>query len=91
MYSTPAGLTLLKPYARQLGQNGRFPNAKVGTLIQPSSIGILFLGGVGSNPLEQSIKEAKQGKVDFRVNSNNCIDTVIGSIDLEPHKIKENL
>jgi len=42
LYATVESINLLKPYARILGPQGLFPNAKVNTLIKESEISMLI-------------------------------------------------
>ena len=48
-------MQLLKKFARILGPKGLMPNVKSGTLVKP-------------NDLVESVKNSKQGLVEFRVN-----------------------
>lgn len=53
--ATPEFMPTLKQYARVLGPKGLMPNVKSGTLVK-------------QHELIESVKQSKQGLVEFRVN-----------------------
>ncbi len=60
---------------RILGPRGLMPNPKSGTVTQD---------------IGKTVKEIKQGKIDFKVDKFGIIHTSIGKISFEADKIKEN-
>ncbi len=60
---------------RVLGPRGLMPNPKSGTVTQD---------------IGKTVKEIKQGKIDFKVDKFGIIHTSIGKISFEATKIKEN-
>lgn len=50
-------MQVLKPLARTLGPKGLMPNVKSGTLVKPDE-------------LIETIKQAKQGRIEFRINDH---------------------
>ncbi|EGR30806.1 ribosomal protein, putative [Ichthyophthirius multifiliis] len=76
--STPEGLIKLKPYARILGPKGLMPNVKIGNLVEEEK-------------LEETIKNAKIGQVQFRVDPGSNIHSPLGKITLSDKQIVGNL
>ena len=60
---------------RVLGPKGLMPNPKSGTVTMD---------------LEKALKEIKAGKVEYRLDKQNIIHTVIGRKSFGPEKLQEN-
>jgi large subunit ribosomal protein L1 len=69
LYSTQTDLALLKPYARNLGPKGLFPNKKSGTLVD-------------ENTIDEEFKIARAGKIEIRNNMKAEIKCVLGKTNL---------
>ena len=78
LYSTVEALPILKPYARFLGPKGLFPNIKVQTLVKDSDI-------------ENTIKNAKGGKIDFKNDNCGDVKVMIGKLSFGYDKIQGNI
>ncbi len=74
--STPTMMKLVSRLGRILGPRGLMPSPKTGTV---------------TNNLVQAIKEAKQGKVDFRMDKTGCIHAGVGKISFPLEHLKENI
>lgn len=68
----------LKQHARTLGPKGLMPNAKSGTLVKPDE-------------LIETIKQTKQGMVEFRVNDGSFIMNKIGKRSFSDEDLFVNL
>ncbi|HEY5549663.1 MAG TPA: 50S ribosomal protein L1 [Candidatus Saccharimonadales bacterium] len=75
LISTPALMSKLGKYAKLLGPRGMMPNPKSGT--------------VTSN-ISQAVKEAKAGRVEYRVDQSGIIHLGIGKASFGPQKLLEN-
>ncbi|UYN90506.1 MAG: 50S ribosomal protein L1 [Anaerolineales bacterium] len=64
--------------ARVLGPRGLMPNPKAGTVVS------------SADDLPRAIKEAKAGRVEFRVDSTGNLHVPIGKASFEPEKLQEN-
>ena len=76
--ATPEQMPALKALARVLGPKGLMPNVKSGTLVK-------------QHELVETVKQAKQGLVEFRVNDGSFIMNKIGNRTFEVDALKENL
>ena len=74
--STPTMMRFVSKLGRILGPRGLMPSPKTGTV---------------TNNLAQAIKEAKQGKVDFRMDKTGCIHAGVGKISFPLEHLKENI
>jgi len=74
--STLVMMKLVSRLGRILGPRGLMPSPKTGTV---------------TNNLAQAIKEAKQGKVDFRMDKTGCIHAGVGKISFPLEHLKENI
>lgn len=75
LISTPALMPTLGKYARLLGPKGLMPNPKSGTVT--ADIG-------------EAVKEAKAGRVEYRVDESGIVHLGIGKVSFGPHKLLEN-
>jgi large subunit ribosomal protein L1 len=73
--ATPDMMGILGKVARILGPKGLMPNPKTGTVTMD---------------IAQAVKDAKGGKVDFRVDKKGNIHAGIGKVSFDSDKIKEN-
>ncbi len=74
--ATPDAMKDLGRLGRVLGPRGLMPNPKSGTV---------------TNDIEQTVKEIKAGKIDFRVDKTGIIHTSVGKASFEPEKLKDNI
>lgn len=75
LVSTPAMMPRLGKYARVLGPKGLMPNPKSGTV---------------TADVAKAVKEAKAGRVEFRVDGDGIIHLGIGKASFGPQKLLEN-
>ena len=75
LISTPQFMPKLGKFARFLGPKGLMPNPKAGTV---------------TADVEKAVKEAKAGKVEYRVDSEAIVHIGIGKTDFEDGKLEEN-
>ncbi len=75
LISTPMMMAKLGKYARVLGPKGLMPNPKSGT--------------VTSN-VENAIKDARAGRVEYRVDSTGIVHVGIGKVSFGKDKLNEN-
>ena len=75
--STPDAMGKVGRLGRVLGPRGLMPNPKAGTV-------------VGAQDMERAIKEAKAGRVEFRLDKTNNIHVSIGKTSFEVNKLIEN-
>jgi large subunit ribosomal protein L1 len=75
LISTPALMAKLGKYARLLGPRGLMPNPKSGTV---------------TTDVVSAIKEAKAGRVEFRVDQAGIIHLGIGKVSFGPEKLQQN-
>ena len=76
LISTPALMAKLGKYARILGPRGLMPNPKSGTV---------------TNDIAKAIKEAKAGRVEYRVDSTGIVHMGVGKVSFDDAKLLENL
>ncbi len=76
LIATPAQMPKLGKYAKLLGPKGLMPNPKSGT-VTPN--------------IAKAVKEAKAGKVEYRIDSNGIIHLGIGKVSFGADKILDNL
>lgn len=75
LIATPQLMAKLGKYARILGPKGLMPNPKSGTV---------------TAKVADAIKQAKAGKVEFRVDKQSIIHLGIGKVSFKPEQIAEN-
>ena len=75
LVATPIEMPKLGRFARLLGPRGLMPNPKAGT--------------VSANPV-QAVKEAKAGKIEFRVDKQSIVHSGIGKVSFGDAKLVEN-
>ena len=75
LISTPAMMARLSKYARLLGPKGLMPNPKSGTV---------------APDVAKAVKEAKAGKVEYRVDSNGIIHLGVGKVSFGAEKLAQN-
>jgi len=75
LVATPDLMGELGKVAKVLGPKGLMPNPKVGTVTQEP---------------EKTIKNLKQGMVEYRTDSYGIVHQVIGKVSFEDAKLKEN-
>ena len=73
--ATPSVMGKIGPIGRILGPRGLMPNPKVGTVTME---------------IEKTVKELKQGKIDFKVDKYGIIHTSIGKVSFDAEKIADN-
>lgn len=75
LIATPQLMAKLGKYARVLGPKGLMPNPKSGTV---------------AAKVATAVKEAKAGKVEFRVDKQSIIHLSVGKVSFKPEQIIEN-
>jgi large subunit ribosomal protein L1 len=75
--ATPDAMGKVGRLGRVLGPRGLMPNPKAGTVVSAQDI-------------ERAIKEAKAGRVEFRLDKTNNIHVSIGKASFEVNKLVEN-
>ncbi len=76
LIATPAQMPKLGKYARALGPRGLMPNPKSGTV---------------TTDVAKAVKEAKAGRVEYRVDSTGIVHLGIGKVSFTPAQLLENL
>jgi len=76
--ATPQVMGKVGKLGRVLGTRGLMPNPKAGTIVQPDE-------------LPRAIKEARQGRVEFKVDKTGNLHVPIGKVSFENQQILENL
>lgn len=75
LIATPQLMAKLSKYARILGPRGLMPNPKSGTVT--AKVG-------------QAVKEAKAGKVEYRVDKQSIVHLAVGKVSFSPANLEEN-
>ena len=76
LISTPANMPKLGKYARTLGPRGLMPNPKSGTV---------------TTDIAKAVKEAKAGRVEYRVDSTGIVHLGIGKVSFTAAQLSDNL
>lgn len=76
LVATPANMPKLGKYARALGPRGLMPNPKSGTV---------------TNDVAKAVKEAKAGRVEYRVDSTGIVHLGVGKVSFGAAKLEENV
>jgi large subunit ribosomal protein L1 len=76
LVATPDAMKDLGKLGKVLGPRGLMPNPKSGTVTME---------------IEQTVKEIKAGKIDFRVDKAGIIHSSIGKASFESDKLKDNI
>jgi large subunit ribosomal protein L1 len=75
LVATPAGMASLGKVAKVLGPRGLMPNPKSGTV---------------TADVAKAVKEAKAGKVEFRIDKQAILHQVIGKVSFKPEDLRAN-
>jgi large subunit ribosomal protein L1 len=75
LIATPSQMAKLGKYARTLGPRGLMPNPKSGTV---------------TTDVAKAVKEAKAGRVEFRVDSTGIVHLGIGKVSFGADRLAEN-
>ncbi len=73
--ATPSVMGKVGPLGRILGPRGLMPNPKIGTVTMD---------------IANTVKELKQGKIDFKVDKYGIIHSSVGKVSFDVSKITEN-
>ncbi len=76
--ATPQVMGKVGRLGRVLGTRGLMPNPKAGTIVQPDD-------------LPRAIREARQGRVEFKVDKTGNLHVPIGKMGFAPEQMLENL
>ncbi|MGH7237495.1 MAG: 50S ribosomal protein L1 [Candidatus Saccharimonadales bacterium] len=76
LIATPATMAKLGQYARLLGPRGLMPNPKSGTV---------------TSDLQAAVKQAKAGRLEYRVDSTGIVHAGIGKCSFTPAQLLDNL
>jgi len=76
LIATPALMAKLGKYARTLGPRGLMPNPKSGTV---------------TNDIDKAVKEAKAGRVEYRVDSTGIIHLGVGKVSFTEAQLSQNI
>ena len=76
--ATPDLMGKISKLGRVLGRKGLMPNPRTGTVVQPEDFG-------------RAIKEAKQGRIEFRLDRTAIIHVPLGKVSFETNMLLENM
>ena len=76
LISTPQYMPKLGKFARLLGPKGLMPNPKAGTV---------------TTDIEKAVKEAKAGKIEYRVDKQAIVHVGLGKVSVGADKLMENI
>lgn len=74
--STPSMMKVVSKLGKVLGPRGLMPSPKTGTV---------------TDNISYAIKEAKRGKIDFRMDKASCIHVGLGKISFSKEQLSENV
>ncbi len=75
LVATPSSMSKLGKYARLLGPKGLMPNPKSGTV---------------TTDIAKAVKEAKAGRVEYRVDASGIVHVAIGKVSFGAEKLSQN-
>lgn len=75
LIATPTMMAKLGKYARVLGPKGLMPNPKSGTV---------------TKDVAKAVKEAKAGRIEFRVDSTGIVHVAVGKVSFGTEKLQNN-
>ena len=76
--ATPQVMGKVGRLGRILGTRGLMPNPKAGTIVQPDD-------------LPRAIREARQGRVEFKVDKTGNLHVPVGKVSFTPRQLMDNL
>ena len=76
LIATPANMAKLGKFARALGPRGLMPNPKSGTVTTDTA---------------KAVREAKAGRVEFRVDSTGIVHLAVGKVSFGTDKLTQNI
>ncbi len=76
--ATPDLMGKISRLGRVLGRKGLMPNPRTGTVVQPQDF-------------DRTIKEAKQGRVEFRLDRTAIIHVPLGKVSFETEMLLDNM
>lgn len=76
--ATPDMMAKVGRLGRILGRRGLMPNPRSGTVVQPDD-------------LPRAIEEARQGRLEFRLDRTGVIHTVLGKVSFSDEQLMENM
>lgn len=76
LIATPANMAKLGKFARALGPRGLMPNPKSGTVTTDTA---------------KAVREAKAGRVEFRVDSTGIVHLAVGKVSFGDAKLAQNI
>ena len=76
--ATPDLMGKIGRLGRVLGRRGLMPNPRAGTVVQPQDFA-------------RAIQEAKQGRVEFRLDRTAIIHVPLGKVSFDTHQLLENM
>ena len=75
LIAPPAGMTTLGKVAKILGPRGLMPNPKAGTV---------------TTDVAGAVKDAKAGKVEFRIDKQAIVHQAVGKVSFKPEQLLDN-
>jgi large subunit ribosomal protein L1 len=76
LISTPAAMNQVRTLGKVLGPRGLMPNPKTGTV---------------TDQISNAVKEAKAGRVEFRIDKGACVHVPVGKLSFSVDDILENI
>ena len=76
--ATPDMMGKIGRLGRVLGRRGLMPNPRAGTVVQPQDFG-------------RAVQEAKQGRIEFRLDRSGIIHAPLGKVSFEKQMLMENM